>query len=221
LSYDRSPDLFDKLRCLRLNTSIIQGQTSRSGKVPLEACAEGRIQMIQFTCGGCGHTYRVPDKYAGKKVRCKECELVNRIPIPEASAVIVDEEVLPVTEVPEDYRHEPATAPLPKALIRLIAVVSVLMIVSILSAVIYVKRMRAESTRTQFIKHVDEIKVQVIEKYGYDFVQLRKLITEESDEYERRVLGRVLEDIQLEAERLASDQKEAQLAEEIRRLWSE
>ncbi len=37
--------------------------------------------MISFNCTKCGHSYSVPDEYAGKKVRCKECQTVNSVPI--------------------------------------------------------------------------------------------------------------------------------------------
>jgi len=37
--------------------------------------------MILFHCQGCGHKYEVPDKYAGKKVRCKECNEIFIVPI--------------------------------------------------------------------------------------------------------------------------------------------
>ena len=36
--------------------------------------------MIQFNCTMCDHKYRVPDEYAGKKARCKQCKNVNVIP---------------------------------------------------------------------------------------------------------------------------------------------
>ncbi len=36
--------------------------------------------MINFTCTKCGHAYSVPVEYAGKKVRCKQCQTVNTIP---------------------------------------------------------------------------------------------------------------------------------------------
>ena len=35
--------------------------------------------MIKFDCTKCGHSYRVSDEYAGKRVRCKECSTVNKI----------------------------------------------------------------------------------------------------------------------------------------------
>ena len=38
--------------------------------------------MIKFDCSKCGHSYRVPDEYAGKRSRCKECSTINTIPTP-------------------------------------------------------------------------------------------------------------------------------------------
>ena len=43
--------------------------------------------MIIFDCCKCGHSYRVPDKYAGKRVRCKECGEINLIPAVELETV--------------------------------------------------------------------------------------------------------------------------------------
>ena len=39
--------------------------------------------MIKFSCTDCGKAYRVPEEYAGKRVRCKGCQHVNTIPTPE------------------------------------------------------------------------------------------------------------------------------------------
>ena len=36
--------------------------------------------MIKFTCGSCGHKMGAPEKYAGKKVKCKKCGQITRIP---------------------------------------------------------------------------------------------------------------------------------------------
>jgi len=36
--------------------------------------------MIKFDCSKCGRSYRVSDQYAGKRVRCRECGIVNTIP---------------------------------------------------------------------------------------------------------------------------------------------
>lgn len=35
---------------------------------------------IQVTCGECGKGYRIPDEKAGRKIRCRQCEAVIRIP---------------------------------------------------------------------------------------------------------------------------------------------
>jgi len=36
--------------------------------------------MIKFTCSSCAQSYRVPDEYAGKRVRCKSCKQINTVP---------------------------------------------------------------------------------------------------------------------------------------------
>ncbi|MHC5082832.1 MAG: hypothetical protein ACYTET_02685 [Planctomycetota bacterium] len=36
--------------------------------------------MIQFTCGKCKKSYNVQDKYAGKRVKCKQCQEVCIVP---------------------------------------------------------------------------------------------------------------------------------------------
>ncbi len=43
--------------------------------------------MIRFNCFKCEHSYRVPDQYAGKRVRCKECGEINLIPSVELETV--------------------------------------------------------------------------------------------------------------------------------------
>ena len=40
--------------------------------------------MIKFTCSSCAQSYRVPDQYGGKRVRCKSCKNINTIPGPES-----------------------------------------------------------------------------------------------------------------------------------------
>ena len=37
--------------------------------------------MIKFVCSECGQSYRVSERYAGKRVRCKNCSRVNMIPL--------------------------------------------------------------------------------------------------------------------------------------------
>jgi len=42
---------------------------------------------IKFDCVKCGHSYRISDQYAGKRMRCKECGEINSIPSLELEAV--------------------------------------------------------------------------------------------------------------------------------------
>ena len=43
--------------------------------------------MIKFDCIKCKHSYRVADKYAGKRVRCRECSTINQIPAAEPEKI--------------------------------------------------------------------------------------------------------------------------------------
>ena len=43
--------------------------------------------MIKFDCSKCGHSYRVSDQYAGKRVRCRECTTINLISAAEPEMV--------------------------------------------------------------------------------------------------------------------------------------
>ena len=43
--------------------------------------------MIKFDCSKCGHSYRVSDQYAGKRVRCRECTTINKISAVEPEKV--------------------------------------------------------------------------------------------------------------------------------------
>jgi DNA-directed RNA polymerase subunit RPC12/RpoP len=43
--------------------------------------------MIIFDCFKCGHSYRISDQYAGKRVRCKECSEINLVPSVELETV--------------------------------------------------------------------------------------------------------------------------------------
>lgn len=40
--------------------------------------------MISFKCPQCAHGYRVDAQFAGKKVRCKQCQAVITVPKPAA-----------------------------------------------------------------------------------------------------------------------------------------
>ena len=37
-------------------------------------------RMIKFACSNCGHRMGASEKYAGKKVKCKKCGQITRIP---------------------------------------------------------------------------------------------------------------------------------------------
>lgn len=39
--------------------------------------------VIKVSCGMCGMNYKAPDKAAGKKIRCKECGEIIKVPQPE------------------------------------------------------------------------------------------------------------------------------------------
>ena len=41
---------------------------------------------IDFLCGQCQHTLRVPDESAGKKARCPQCGNVQQIPVPPSAS---------------------------------------------------------------------------------------------------------------------------------------
>jgi hypothetical protein len=36
--------------------------------------------MVDFQCGKCDHKFSVPAKYAGKRIRCKQCSHINTVP---------------------------------------------------------------------------------------------------------------------------------------------
>ena len=36
--------------------------------------------MVDFQCGKCSQKFSVPEKYAGKRIRCKKCEFINTVP---------------------------------------------------------------------------------------------------------------------------------------------
>lgn len=44
--------------------------------------------MIKFTCTKCGHSYRISDQYAGKRVKCKDCGTANTIPAPNKEKTV-------------------------------------------------------------------------------------------------------------------------------------
>ncbi|MGE0707339.1 MAG: FHA domain-containing protein [Planctomycetota bacterium] len=42
---------------------------------------------IKFTCSGCQKAYKVPEKYAGKKFKCKSCDTTVRVPADSQSGI--------------------------------------------------------------------------------------------------------------------------------------
>ncbi|HEV56820.1 MAG TPA: hypothetical protein ENN87_04910 [Phycisphaerales bacterium] len=36
--------------------------------------------MREITCYRCGHSFSVPDEYAGRNVPCRNCEALNSVP---------------------------------------------------------------------------------------------------------------------------------------------
>lgn len=66
--------------------------------------------MIVFNCPACQKKYRVPDDFAGKKAKCKQCEAPMAIPFSAIEAV-VEEDVAPATIAPPPPTRQ--TPPLP------------------------------------------------------------------------------------------------------------
>ncbi len=60
--------------------------------------------MIVFNCPACEKKYRVPDDYAGKKAKCKQCEATMEVPFPAIEAEIIED--VPVAQI--------ASPPLPR-----------------------------------------------------------------------------------------------------------
>ena len=47
--------------------------------------------MIVFNCPACQKKYRVPDDFAGKKAKCKQCETAMEVPFPAIEVEMVEE----------------------------------------------------------------------------------------------------------------------------------
>lgn len=67
--------------------------------------------MIKFNCTSCGQSYRVSDEYAGKRVRCKECNTVNAIPSPEAGPTGSGDSVTAYNNLLQELSKYEKTAP--------------------------------------------------------------------------------------------------------------
>lgn len=50
--------------------------------------------MIAFNCPSCQKKYRVPDEFAGKKAKCKQCEVSMDVPYPVIEAEVFEAEVV-------------------------------------------------------------------------------------------------------------------------------
>jgi hypothetical protein len=46
--------------------------------------------MVNFKCSKCDQKFSVPDKYAGKRIRCKQCNFINTVPGAKSPASDVD-----------------------------------------------------------------------------------------------------------------------------------
>lgn len=44
--------------------------------------------MIEFSCGGCGKVFAVPDQYAGRRAKCKACGGEVQVPVKQAPAAV-------------------------------------------------------------------------------------------------------------------------------------
>lgn len=62
--------------------------------------------MISFTCGGCGKQFTVPDRFAGRRARCKACGTPVEIP---AAANTTAAPQITVTVAPTGTTHSVAT----------------------------------------------------------------------------------------------------------------
>jgi len=69
---------------------------------------------IEVSCGACQHQIRVPDKYAGKKVKCPKCEATIAVPAGASQATPVQPTPTPAKPAPAPVRSRPA-AQVPQA----------------------------------------------------------------------------------------------------------
>jgi len=75
---------------------------------------------IEVTCTGCERRLRVPDKVAGKRIKCPKCEAVLRVPEGSGEEEPADEEKMvvaepePVAKKPEPVAKKPAPEPEPE-----------------------------------------------------------------------------------------------------------
>src|SRR5207248_2015992 len=74
---------------------------------------------ISFSCGTCGKPYKVDERFAGKKAKCRACGAINKIPgnepharpgllEPLATVDDADDAALPLAGVEEEIKFESA-----------------------------------------------------------------------------------------------------------------
>jgi len=68
--------------------------------------------MIRFNCSECNRTYRVSDKYANKRVRCKDCGGINRIPPMDNDTVAKVDSVAAYNNLLKELAKAEKTAPI-------------------------------------------------------------------------------------------------------------
>ena len=67
--------------------------------------------MIVFNCPACQKKYKVPDDYAGKKAKCKQCETTMEVPFPAVEAEVVEAAPAPqITSQPVPVPPTPVPA---------------------------------------------------------------------------------------------------------------
>ena len=67
--------------------------------------------MIKISCSECGRVYRVSDKYAGKRIRCKVCSQINTIPQPENETLGNDDSVANLNNLLRELARAEKAAP--------------------------------------------------------------------------------------------------------------
>ncbi len=67
--------------------------------------------MIQFSCEKCKKAYRIPDNFAGKKVRCKQCGVTTQVPVASHEKTGSDESVAAFNQLLEQLAQDEKTLP--------------------------------------------------------------------------------------------------------------
>ena len=67
--------------------------------------------MIKFVCSECGQSYRVLEKYAGRRVRCKGCGQVHTIPQPASETAGSGDSIIAINNLLEALSKAEDTEP--------------------------------------------------------------------------------------------------------------